>query len=251
MNILALDTATPLGGAALLLRGEPVEHVRFEAGEGHVAKLPEAVDGLLSKAGWSYEELGLIAVTVGPGSFAGVRVALGFAKGLALANNTPLVGVSTLMVVAAGAGIGSDVMRPDVVAVMDARKGEVFSARYRFDETGFPSEYWPPGCWLPSSLASSLGPARTLMTGDGLRAHEAVFKEHMGKRFKTAPEENWAPHPMVLGVLGLRLFEARGATPAEELEPVYLRVPEAERHKKAAQAQAAASEAKSGDAPSQ
>lgn len=130
MRILALDTATQLGTVALLEERSVGELLVLADASASVDSrhgetlLPHLTD-VLARGGLKPKDLTMIAVGIGPGSFTGVRVGLATAKGLALALKIPLVGISTLDVVAAGAGD-----HPSLLVLLDAKKGEVFGAHY-------------------------------------------------------------------------------------------------------------------------
>src|SRR5881296_2046491 len=128
MRVLAVETSTMSGGAALLdgerVVGEYILDVRIT----HSERLMAAIDQLLRDAGWTARDLEGLAVTVGPGSFTGLRVGLSTVKGLALALAIPVAAVPTLDAMAA--------MLPyaalPIVPVLDARKREVYASRYRW-----------------------------------------------------------------------------------------------------------------------
>src|SRR5437764_5778870 len=113
MLILAFDTATEIATSALVADGEVLgERIS------HAVTLLEDVDALLRRGGAHADEIDALAVGVGPGSFTGVRVGLATARGLALALDLPVAGVSTLEALAAGA--------PGALPVIDARRREIF-----------------------------------------------------------------------------------------------------------------------------
>src|SRR3954447_24654475 len=129
MRILALDTSTYLGTVAVVQHGElPAEWsalVRASHGE---TLLPH-VERALELSRLTLAELDLIAVGIGPGSFTGVRIGVATAKGLALAEQKPIVGVTSLRALARGLGVGAGLRVP----VVDAHKGEVYTAAYELD----------------------------------------------------------------------------------------------------------------------
>src|SRR4051794_41337741 len=113
MLILAFDTATDVATSALVADGEVLGERTSRA-----VTLLEDVDALLRQAGARTRDVEALAVGIGPGSFTGVRIGLSTARGLALALDLPVAGVSTLAALAAGA--------PGAVPVIDARRSEVF-----------------------------------------------------------------------------------------------------------------------------
>jgi tRNA threonylcarbamoyladenosine biosynthesis protein TsaB len=130
MMVLALSTSAPRGSAAVL-EGERVLGVaRYEGEEGHAEKLFQAIDEALLAAGVGRASLDALACDVGPGSFTGVRVAVAAAKGIALARSIPVAGVVSLEAMAAALRAEPSAREAAVLAVIDARKGELFVGAY-------------------------------------------------------------------------------------------------------------------------
>lgn len=123
MLLLALETSTDAGSCALWRDGVLTERT-CPTGRSHSETLLPLVRELLDAAGVTVAELDAIAFGVGPGAFTGLRVACGAAQGLAVANNIPLVPITSLETLAALSG------RDQVVALLDARMGEVYSATF-------------------------------------------------------------------------------------------------------------------------
>lgn len=123
MLILALETSTELGSCALWRDGEVVEKF-CPSGRSHSETLLPLVRDLLRDAGVKVSQLAAIAFGVGPGAFTGLRIACGAAQGLAVAADIPLIPVTSLEAMAALAGAER------VLALLDARMGEVYAGRY-------------------------------------------------------------------------------------------------------------------------
>jgi tRNA threonylcarbamoyladenosine biosynthesis protein TsaB len=124
-RLVALDTSADSGSMALVEDGRVVEEVEVHSTDGFAHVLFGRLGELLSRQGWSLESVGCFAAAAGPGSFTGVRVGLSAVKGLADVLERPVVGVSNLRALASyGAGGG---LR---CALLDARRGEVYSAVY-------------------------------------------------------------------------------------------------------------------------
>jgi tRNA threonylcarbamoyladenosine biosynthesis protein TsaB len=153
--ILGIDTATPSTAAAVWApdgrgcerRDDPAHGERPQ----HASRLLTLVEEALTGAGASWDEIERIAVGVGPGGFTGLRLGIATARALAQARDLPVVGVSSLAALAAGAA------RDPVVAVIDARRGEVFAAA--------PGAFGPEAL-APAELAARIDP-HTLAVGDG------------------------------------------------------------------------------------
>lgn len=130
MLILALETSTELGSCALWRDGEITERL-CPSGQSHSETLLPLIRELLGEAGLKVAQLDAIAFGVGPGAFTGLRVACGVAQGLAVAANLPLVPVTSLEAMA------EMTAAEQVVALLDARMGEVYSGSYRRSAEGY------------------------------------------------------------------------------------------------------------------
>jgi tRNA threonylcarbamoyladenosine biosynthesis protein TsaB len=132
--ILNIDTATNYGAVGLAHNGVLVAYKESESQKEHAAFLQPAIQEILAKANMKLQQLDAIAVSIGPGSYTGLRVSLASAKGLCYALNKPLIAVPTLQVIALSAinnntHFGADSI---VCAMIDARRMEVYTACYNF-----------------------------------------------------------------------------------------------------------------------
>jgi tRNA threonylcarbamoyladenosine biosynthesis protein TsaB len=196
MLILAFDTATDVATSALVSDGE----VQGERASRAVTLL-EDVDALLRQAGMHTGDVDALAVGIGPGSFTGVRVGLATARGLALALGIPVAGVSTLDALAAGA--------PGAVPVVDARRREVFVLEGE------------PRVLAPGDLELAPG---TVCVGSGAVRYRSVL-EAAGAEIPADGDERHLPRARYHAQL------ARDFGPAEAVEPLYLRIPDADKTK--------------------
>ena len=196
MLTLAFDTATSVATAALVRDGE----VLGERASRAVRVLADA-DDLLREAGKDRSELGGIVVGVGPGSFTGLRLGLAAARGLAFALDLPVAGVSTLDALAAGA--------PGALPIIDAGRREVFT---RVKEGPF--------AVAPQELELEPG---TLCVGDGALRYRIALEER-GAEIPDDGDERHRPRARFHAELAKRFG------PPDDIEPLYLRIPDAERN---------------------
>jgi tRNA threonylcarbamoyladenosine biosynthesis protein TsaB len=209
VRALAVDTTSPHGSLAVAEAGEIVAEARVVSEAGHSRWLLGAVDALLSGLGLTAGEIDLFAVTTGPGSFTGLRVGLGSVQGLALAARRPCLGVSTLDVVADGVRGAAAA----AVALLDARRGEVFWAVYGRDGALVGERQVGS---LEMALAAA--PRGSAFAGDAVAAHrQAIERAVEGAQF---PETSGF---LASGLARLATARAGEAGPAAELRPLYLR----------------------------
>lgn len=194
MLTLAFDTATAVAASALVDDGEVLGE-RFS----RAVTLLEDVDALLRQAGAHPSDLDRLAVGTGPGSFTGTRIGLAVARGLALARDLPTAGASTLAALAAGAD--------GAVPVIDARRGEVF----------IPG----PVAVRPDALPFEPG---TTCVGDGALRYRDVL-EATGLVVPPDEDERHRVRARFHALL------AREFGPADEIQPLYVRAPDAEQMK--------------------
>jgi tRNA threonylcarbamoyladenosine biosynthesis protein TsaB len=174
MRLLAIDASTWWGAAALLEDREGTTRLVAEIGahieDSHAAQLLPLVDGLLATAGWSKASIDGYAAVRGPGSFTGIRVALGLVSGLALVAARPCVGVGTLHAIAEAHGPSFF----DRVPLLDAGRGEVYGAR--FDALSSPPEILRPDWVGDPALALESG-VDVVLFGSGAVAHASRLRQ--------------------------------------------------------------------------
>lgn len=218
MLILALDAATATCGVALAEGERVLVEYAERVGRNHAARLLPLAEAALAAAGCGRSELAAVAVTVGPGSYTGVRIGLATAKALAYGLRLPAVGVSTLEALAFGAG-----PRPGLVCpVLDARRGRVYAALYRWQGERL-VEVEPPRLAESGSWFASLAGRAVHLTGDGLAVHgDAAAALGATGAVSFAHSLEAALRPGAVAILGARRLQAGGGVGPDELLPLYL-----------------------------
>ena len=217
MKVLGIETATSAGGAALIENDKLIAEDFSRSDTTHSSRLLPAIDKLLKQSGWQAQDIGLVAVSIGRGSFTGLRIGLAAAKGIAVGSGAQIVGVPTLDAFALLLAKGSfDVpIRP----ILDARKAEVFTAG--FDKNG--KRISPDENITPELLAEKISREKALLAGDGFRRYERVFLKILGKNALRPPPEMDDPHPGAVAELGLIMYRSGIRHNVEKLAPIYVR----------------------------
>jgi tRNA threonylcarbamoyladenosine biosynthesis protein TsaB len=220
MRLLVIDTATLRGSVAALDGCRLLAAVQSEQPMTQAERIVATVDEVLAQAGWEGSSIELVAVGRGPGSFTGVRVGMATAKGLGLALGVPLVGVVSLDAMAAAAReLCGDV---DVVALLDAKKGELYGAAYgaQGQRTAEPVHIarqqisgWIEQLRLPAGCGA-------LLVGEPVD-----LSERPGLRHLQAPECDF-PGPVAVAKLALARWTLTKSNELEALEPLYVRPPD-------------------------
>jgi tRNA threonylcarbamoyladenosine biosynthesis protein TsaB len=239
MRILGIDTAGPLASVALIddgnLAAEEVGGRTPAAGRSsspalkgnHAEILVSLIQSVLAKSSCRFEELAGVAVSIGPGSFTGLRIGLATVKGLAYESGLPVVGVSTLLATAACA----DEYQGFICSMLDARKGEVYSSLFRREGDHLIRLTDDAIHTLQGAVAcvqSSRGDSRgdVLLVGDGAVAHESILIAAL--RPAKVIAGGCRSVAAALAALAEERFRRCSSDDLGELAPVYLRPPEAE-----------------------
>lgn len=232
MKILGIESASNVASVALTEDGNVLASFFTNHRKTHSETLLPMIDEIVRMTDTDRADIGAIAVSAGPGSFTGLRIGAATAKGLAFALNKPVIAVPTLDAMAFGCWGAEDVLCP----VLDARRSEVYSGLYHFEDGRFIVD--EPAAALPleeqvkraEALAGRLG--RSVMyLGDGLSVHEEKIRALTEGRAHFAAEPVRFQRAEAVAALGRRLFEEGKTEDAFTFQPIYLRKSQAERER--------------------
>ncbi len=214
MRLLAFDTAGDGCSAGCFAGAEVLAFERHEGVSGHAERLVPMLAAVLADAGWDMTELEALAVTVGPGSFTGIRTGLAAARGLALVRHLPVWPVTSLAALAAVAD-GTDGL--PIAVALDARRGQVFLQC--FDPDGLARDE-------PLMLAPELAAERLREPHHLVGSGAAAVLRHLDANAMTSGDAVLDAVAVARAATAARL---RGALPVEgtALVPLYLRAPDA------------------------
>jgi tRNA threonylcarbamoyladenosine biosynthesis protein TsaB len=219
---LAIETSARTGSIAAVADGVVVAEEQFEHGLQHAAQIIPIVDRLCRARGWTPRDLNELYISAGPGSFTGLRIGVTLAKTLALATGVKLVAVPTVRVLVENAPAEAR----HVVLVLDAKRDQIFTARFERDATGAWIER--EGARL-DSLAAMLdrSPRPVHLLGEGIPYHQKFAPREETGVIVTTPEL-WRPRARVVAEIGGRMAREGDFVDPDRFTPIYIRKPEAE-----------------------
>jgi len=233
-TILAADTSTSVNTVALWRDGAVLAETTAACGRRHSERLLLTVEWALGEAGLRLEDVDILAVSIGPGSFTGLRIGVAAWKGLALGMERPLLGVPTLDAMTR-TSLFHDVL---VCPFLDARMGEVYGAVYRYSGT-VREKLTPDRVGVVEDLLSSLPAGPAWFLGDGA----ALYRERIAGRVPGALFATGAlavPRASAVAVEAAMLLEQGAPADPAAAAPVYLRQSQAETNRARRQREAQA-----------
>ncbi len=213
MNLLCLESSTEACSVALSTPDGIIERSAIEPRAHARLMLPWARE-LLAEAGLGWSAMDALAVDIGPGGFTSLRIGLGITQGIALAHDLPVHPVSSLRILAESAD--PERVRPWLMALLDARMGEVYAACYHASGDG---RELIGGEWLtrPDELSAPTG-GPWWLAGPGVSAHRDALIDRLGNRIAGQDADAW-PQASTLA----RLAPEVAPVPGHQLIPTYLR----------------------------
>lgn len=227
MKVLGIETATSVCGAAIIEDGINRSERSLETPHIHSDKLVSLIDSVLVDSGLTLHHLDGIAVSIGPGSFTGLRIGLSVGKGLAYAVEKPLMCVCTLESLAWNIIQESFAQKDDyIIPMIDARRAEVYTALYRYHGNGLEEIVLP--CAILLQKFDDLIPDKgsVVVAGDGADKFQAFFQEGQPaflSRITIPTKERRLCRASTVGLLGERKFLRGERSDIASVEPMYVK----------------------------
>jgi len=221
MKVLAIDTSNYVLGVAIVDQEKVIGEVITNLPKNHSVRVMPTIEQLMKECGIKPKELDRIVVAMGPGSYTGVRIGVTIAKTLAWSLQIPLVGVSSLEVLAANGRHFNGSISP----IFDARRGQVYTGLYRYEEKRLTcveeDKIILLADWL-EELRKRETPV--LFIGNDLVIHKEQIETDLEQFAYVAPYTDWNPKPSELAILGME----KAPVDVHTFVPNYIRLAEAE-----------------------
>jgi tRNA threonylcarbamoyladenosine biosynthesis protein TsaB len=224
MKILGLDTATLCGSLGIIDDDTVLVEYALHREETLSARLLPAIQTLLAEARLALHEIDGIAVSLGPGSFTGLRVGLSAVKGLALAAEMPVVGIPTLDALACNLPFTPYQICP----LIDARKGQIYTALYKNGAGGCLEQLTPYQVLSPTALSEAIPHQETVFLGDGVEVCRELITQKLAAKALFAPLHLGFLRGTTVAELGLKRLGRGESDDISSLVPIYVRPSDAE-----------------------
>lgn len=226
MKLLALDSSALVASVAVVEDDILIAEYTVNHKKTHSQTLMVMLDEVVKMAEIDMSSVDAIAVAAGPGSFTGLRIGSATAKGLSMALDKPIVAVPTVDALAYNMYGCADLICP----IMDARRNQVYTGIYEFDETGLSVvlEQAPMGIDELVDKLNSIG-RRVVFLGDAVPVHKDYIASNMHSSYDFAPASMNRQRAASVACLGMNYMKQGRVQSGEEHAPIYLRPSQAER----------------------
>jgi len=222
MRILSIETSTMAGSVAITEEGRLVAEVMLDIKVVHSERLMSSIQWLLMASRISIADIDAFAVSIGPGSFTGLRIGLSTAKGLSYATRKPIIPVPTLDAFAKRIPLSTY----NICPMLDARKGEVYAGLYRWHGDVL-RKVIAEMAIAPGDLLDMVE-GTTVFMGDGARLYKGLIRERMGDDAIFAPPHLMSPSASTVGEIAVEMSGRGEVADPVTITPFYIRRSEAE-----------------------
>jgi tRNA threonylcarbamoyladenosine biosynthesis protein TsaB len=230
MKILAIETSTLLGGIAIIDDASGfIAEVKLNVKSTHSERLVSEIGYIMDKTGLQLKDIDTFAVSIGPGSFTGLRIGVSTVKGFSYATEKPIVAIPTLEALA----WNFPFCRYPVCTLLDARKKEVYAAVFAWQGEGFRRIVHEEAigierlCGYLNEQEGGIG-EKVLFAGEGALLYRGIIMNSMGQNVLFPPPDKMTPSPANVAYLGVRKAVRGEFADSVGLVPWYIRKSEAE-----------------------
>lgn len=226
MKLLAIDSSGLVASVGIVTETELIAEYTINYKKTHSQTLLPMIDAIVSMIEIELSEIDAIAVAAGPGSFTGLRIGASTAKGLGLALNKPIISVPTVDALGFNLYKTTDLICP----IMDARRNQVYTGLYEFNS----EEYVTVAPQMAVEITDIANQINNLgrdviFLGDGVEVYKDKIEELLTVPYSFAPSHLLKQRAGALGNLGMLYYKQGKVVSADEFEPIYLRLSQAER----------------------
>lgn len=228
MKLLALDSSGMVASVAIITEDCLLAEYTINYKKTHSQTLLPMLEEIVTMIGLDLSEVDGIAVAAGPGSFTGLRIGSATAKGLGLVIKKPIISVPTVDSLAYNL-FGTDKL---ICPMMDARRNQVYTGLYEFEGTHFHVISEQKAVTVEEILEeiNRLG-REVIYLGDGTAVYQEIIEKNTNVKYQFAPVHLNRQRAGAVGALGIHYFQQNLIETAEQHEPVYLRLSQAERER--------------------
>jgi len=217
MLTLAFDTSGKTAAVAILRDDIIIYDVIINSGSNHSEVLLPAIHQACAQSGIKIDNMDLFACTIGPGSFTGLRIGASTMKGLMLATGKPAAGISALAALALNSGKTSK----KIGALMDAGRGQVYSAYFKYGHNGFMEQVGEDRILNPAHIKNEND--EIIYVGDGALRYADIIRENHHQDIEIIPATQQYIRASSVAVLGREKYHRHELLDAAKFIPVYLR----------------------------
>jgi len=223
MKLLAIETSTMIGSVALTDDNQLLAEYQIGIKATYSDILFPAIDHILKNANVSIQEVDAFALAQGPGSFTSLRIGISVIKGLALANNKPVIAIPSLDALAHNMCFSNMLICP----LIDARKDEVYTAFYKREDGHTLKKLTPDRAIVPEILLGEIR-EEVVFLGDGTDLYKDLIIRKLKEKVFFSPLHLKYPRASAIAQLAFKKLNVNEVSDIEVMTPIYVRAPEAE-----------------------
>lgn len=224
MKILGLDTSTMMATCAVIDEGEVLGEYSINQDMGHAENLVPMIEDMMKNISLKIEDIDLFAVTIGPGSFTGLRIGVATMKAFAHLYNKPIIGINTLEALAYN--LGFEATR---VPMIDARRNRVYTGIYSLENDKLVEKMKVDAVDIDELIEILKDEGDIVINGNGALLYKDKLKEALGENIRFAKLNQNSPRAVSVAELAREKYKEGKVDDAFTLAPDYLRKSQAER----------------------